>query len=533
MARHGLLIGVQDYGGGGDMTPLSCPRADVDLMAQVLRDPDCTEDVYNVMPVLDPTYSDVTRELAAFLDVVKRNDTVLIYFSGHGMRDDDGNLYLCMKDSKGDRLDLTALSFDRLARNLQAMNLRRVLIILDCCYSGAAGLKDSVRSKLFEPERVNPDGTGMFVLSSAGQAETSKEGGCHSIFTEVLVEGMRSGAADNDDDGRISVAEIAEYVAHEVPKRADRQRPQISTKAASGTFVVAVNAARKRAAAQAETAKAAADWMAAGRARLLDARRDNDVTLEFLHSVESWIEACDAPDTGDPKLLALRDYGDRSIGLMEFAKRWRAEVAKPAPVEPTATVPAPMPEPIPTAPGAETQAPEPEAMAAKAPDAALGEPNTPSVPESDGTWGDFLLGLLILLVPVLVVGAVGYFWTSFLLHGTTVWTHAPSSLVPPPPYLDPDLPPATVADHWLGKLFFVGLMGFIFFIPVTLVVTFVVRLVLDDLGFIATAVLVSIVLLLGGLAHVYIAAPVPWSERFDAVYLFLYNDFTGPVPAEE
>jgi hypothetical protein len=529
MARHGLLIGVQDYEGERGMTPLSCPRADVDLMAQVLQDPDCTDEVYNVTPLLDPTYGDMTNGLDAFLNVVKRHDTVVIYFSGHGMRDDDGDLYLCMKDSKGDRLDLTALSFNRLAKNLQSKNLQRVLIILDCCYSGAAGLKDDVRSKLFEPEKVNPDGTGMFVLSSAGQAETSKEGDSHSIFTDVLVEGMRSGAADNDDDGRISVAEIAEYVATEVPKRATRQRPQISTKAASGTFVVAVNAARKRAADRAENAKIAAGWMAAGRMRLLDARRDNDVTLDFLHAVESWIEACNAPDMGDPKLLALRDYGDRSIGLMEFAKRWREKVSASLPVTPPAAVLAPMSEPSAPESVVVPEDPAPEILATKAPEAAP----TETEPESAGKIGEFLIGVLILLAPIVFIGAVGYFWTSFLLHGTTVWTHAPSSLVPPPPYLDPELPPATAGDHWLGKFFFVGLMGFIFFIPVTLVVTFLVRLVLDDLGFIATALLVSILLLLGGLAYIYIAAPVPWSERFDAVYLFLYNDFTGPVPVAE
>lgn len=328
MARHGLLIGVQDYTGDGGMTPLSCPRADVDLMARLLQDPDCTEDVYSVMPLLDPTYGEARQGLVAFFDVIKRNDVVLIYFSGHGLRDDSGALYLCMKDSHGDRLDLTALSFDRLTRNLQSRNLRRVLIILDCCYSGAAGLKDSVRSKLFEPERVNGDGTGLFVLSSSGQAETSKEGEEYSIFTEVLVEGVRSGAADSDGDGKISVAEIAEYVSHEVPRRGTHQRPQVSTKAASGTFVVAVNGARRSAASRAADATVAAEWMTAGRDRLLDARRDRDVTLEFLHKVETWIDAHAAPDMMDPRLLSLRDYGKRSIGLMTFVNRWNEHTEK-------------------------------------------------------------------------------------------------------------------------------------------------------------------------------------------------------------
>lgn len=359
MARHALLIGVQDYAGSGNMTPLTCPRADVDLMESLLTDTAFTEEPYAVTALKDAELRETAQAVDDFVDTVDRDDTVIVYFSGHGMRDNaSGELYLCTRDTREDRLHSTGYPFALLSRSIKNKNLRKVLIILDCCYSGAADAKDALIGKLNEVEEQRENGTGTFVISSGGQAETSLEdkNKDYSLFTKVLAEGIRTGDADRNGNGVICVHEIAQYVATKVPERAaqqgiettgraKRQQPQISARAAFGEFVIAVNAAKAAEEKRKKDTQAARDWMEAGRQRLRLAFTNNDVELDFLTDVETWIRAqeqLDAIDPSLPQIEALRDYGREAIGIQLFDRLWHT--AQSAAVE--APVAASEPEPV-------------------------------------------------------------------------------------------------------------------------------------------------------------------------------------------
>lgn len=387
MARHALLIGVQEYDGSGNMTPLSCPRADVDLMQSLLTDPAFTEEPYAVTAVKDAELRETAQAVDDFVEKVDRDDTVIVYFSGHGMRDNaSGDLYLCVRDTREDRLHSTGYPFTLLSRSIKNRNLRKVLIILDCCYSGAADVKDFLIGKLNEAEEQRENGTGTFVISSGGQAETSLEdkNKDYSLFTKVLAEGIRTGDADRNGNGVICVHEIAHYVATKVPERAaqqgiettgraKRQQPQISSKAAFGEFVIAVNAARAAEEKRKKDTQDAREWMEAGRQRLRLAFTSNDVELEFLNDVERWIKAQEQLDTIDPtmpQIAALRDYGREAIGLQPFDRQWHTSQSAAA----EAPVAAPAPDPVvPPEVLAQPAAPVPkQTMASKSPDGGAG-----------------------------------------------------------------------------------------------------------------------------------------------------------------
>jgi uncharacterized caspase-like protein len=387
MARHALLIGVQEYDGSGNMTPLSCPRADVDLMQSLLTDPAFTEEPYAVTAVKDAELRETKQAVDDFVEAVDRDDTVIIYFSGHGMRDNaSGDLYLCVRDTREDRLHSTGYPFTLLSRSIKNRNLRKVLIILDCCYSGAADVKDFLIGKLNEAEEQRENGTGTYVISSGGQTETSLEdkNKDYSLFTKVLAEGIRTGDADRNGNGVICVHEIARYVATKVPERAaqqgiettgraKRQQPQISSKADFGEFVIAVNAAKAAEEKRKKDTQAAREWMEAGRQRLRLAFTNNDVELDFLSDVETWIKAQEQRDAIDPTLpqiAALRDYGREAIGLQPFDRQWHT--AQSSPIEAPVAAPAPDPVVPPQALAQPAATVPPQTMASKSPDGGAG-----------------------------------------------------------------------------------------------------------------------------------------------------------------
>ena len=113
---------------------------------------------------------------------------VVVYYTGHGAHLERDTYYLVTKQSRPANLRRTALA----ARDLLALLIRRdeqgglladqpmVLVILDCCYSGAAGME-----MLGEALRGigNPN---TWVIASAGPLEYAQQGLFAKAFCEAV-----------------------------------------------------------------------------------------------------------------------------------------------------------------------------------------------------------------------------------------------------------------------------------------------------------------------------------------------------------
>jgi uncharacterized caspase-like protein len=95
-----------------------------------------------------PTLKNIKWALGTFLArVAKRDDTVIIYFAGHGAPEVDPRgierdglaKYLIPQDSDPDDLFSTALPMDDLQTIFGRIEADRVIAFLDACYSGGAG----------------------------------------------------------------------------------------------------------------------------------------------------------------------------------------------------------------------------------------------------------------------------------------------------------------------------------------------------------------------------------------------------------
>jgi uncharacterized caspase-like protein len=192
-----------------------------------------------------PTLENIRRALGDFLARRPgRDDTVLIYFAGHGAPEidaagveSDGLVkYLVPRNADPDSLYSTAFPMDEVQRIFARIPAERVIMFLDTCYSGYAG------GRTFARQQVRAGGVteqfldrltrskGRVIITASGPNEVALElpDVGHGLFTHYLLEGL-DGRADRNGDGIVTVSELYEYLEEVVDRRAralgGRQRP--------------------------------------------------------------------------------------------------------------------------------------------------------------------------------------------------------------------------------------------------------------------------------------------------------------------
>ncbi|MFD8864662.1 caspase domain-containing protein [Streptomyces sp. NPDC059590] len=139
--------------------------------------------------VLGPGGEPATREaIGAALSRAGREATelLLVYYSGHGLVDDDGMLHLALEHTDPKRLGFTAVPLDVIMRDLVRARARARVLILDCCFSGRAIGVMAPPGGLLSGQLP---ASGTYVLTSTGATKTSHvpRGSRHSAFTGALL----------------------------------------------------------------------------------------------------------------------------------------------------------------------------------------------------------------------------------------------------------------------------------------------------------------------------------------------------------
>jgi formylglycine-generating enzyme required for sulfatase activity len=231
-SKHALLIGVSSYGEG--LTPIPSARLDVEALAEVLRDPQLGGFPSDQVVVLhDPQRTPMEKAVAELFANRDSDDLLLLYFSGHGFRDNQRQLLLSCSESTKSKQGKPELYSTVRARDvqayMQASNSQRQLLILDCCFSGA--FADGMAAKddgAIDLEAFG--GKGKAVLTSSASIETSsapEAGDGLSMYTRFLVEGISTGAADLRRRGFVDVKDLHNYVESRLQELAPAMSPQL------------------------------------------------------------------------------------------------------------------------------------------------------------------------------------------------------------------------------------------------------------------------------------------------------------------
>jgi WD40 repeat protein len=231
---HVLAIGIDQYGGG--VHKLQAAVRDAKDVAKAFEKAADKGDLFDGVKVAlltdeKATVKGITGGLAALHVQAKREDVVVIFFAGHGMRQ-DGQLYLLTSESRleGKALDVkTALSGKGLAKQLGRVK-GHVLLLLDACHPGAmaerfrGGSDDAARA--FADDEV-----GVVVLAATmGKQQALEEKGGNGLFAAAIKEALqpRDGKLPpfNEADGRMDVRHLYSFVIDRVDERsAGRQTP--------------------------------------------------------------------------------------------------------------------------------------------------------------------------------------------------------------------------------------------------------------------------------------------------------------------
>ena len=227
---------------------LRAPADDAAELGTVLGDPELGD--FPVTTVTDGRAHEIRIAVEEFLSEQRPGDLSLVYLSCHGLMDARRRLYFAATDTLKDRLAATGIEARWLLDQLEECRARRQVIILDCCFSGAFAFGSKGDSDLGLGDRFLGQGRGRVVLTASRATEYSFEGSPTphsampgSVFTSALATGIRTGAADSDNDGWITVDDAYAYAFGEMRAAGAQQTPQRWLYGAEGGIVLARNPA--------------------------------------------------------------------------------------------------------------------------------------------------------------------------------------------------------------------------------------------------------------------------------------------------
>ncbi|MEV6908890.1 caspase family protein [Amycolatopsis sp. NPDC051071] len=232
--RRALIIANGEYDNPG-LSALRSPAADAEALAEVLADRDISE--FDVQVVRDETAHVIASRVEDLFADSAPNDVLLVHFSCHGLKSESGELFFAARNTRPERLASSAVPADFVQRCMRMSRSRSIVLLLDCCYGGAfsqgvavratgeAGVLDAFPGGGF-------GGRGRAVITASNSIEYAFEGdhladghARPSVFTSALVDGLRTGDADRDEDGWIALGELYDYLFDSVRERNPNQTP--------------------------------------------------------------------------------------------------------------------------------------------------------------------------------------------------------------------------------------------------------------------------------------------------------------------
>lgn len=230
MAFHGLFIGIDRYASPA-ISELGCANRDATALHALFID--TLGGDAKLLTDQDATVAAIEREFNTLVNTCE-DDVVAIGFSGHGTKTHQ----LVAHDTDPKNLGASSITLDTLADWFSRIPSRRLILFLDCCFSGGIGSKvlqvDATPRDMLSTDALldQLSGQGRLILTASGPNEPAYEkvriG--HGLLTHFLLEALQ-GAEEVQRAGKISVYRLLEYVTSRVIDAAgqfgESQRPTL------------------------------------------------------------------------------------------------------------------------------------------------------------------------------------------------------------------------------------------------------------------------------------------------------------------
>lgn len=237
MKKYAVLIGNSQFPDEPDkkkLPALACPEQDVDDLASVLAD--VNRGQFEILPLKNQESHLVLRKLQQTIKQLQADDLLLVYYSGHGKPNKNNILHLTTIDTVINELESTAIPIHRVYEIIATGKAKKIIIILDCCYSGAAG--QGFRGDIDDGLQQLNNSRGTYLVTASTELQVAHENTTagYGLFTKHLIAGLTTGAADKDGDGFISMNELYDYVHDNVVAANPNQQPTKHVKDERGSL---------------------------------------------------------------------------------------------------------------------------------------------------------------------------------------------------------------------------------------------------------------------------------------------------------
>jgi len=216
--RRAVVIGVADYLDPA-FAPLKHAEADATAVGALLAADDAGGfDEVTVLTGADR--QDITRALQTVRRDLRREDVLVVYFSGHGTADVSGRRYLLTADSRARDLPGTAIDLTDLQDYFSELAPARKALIVDACFSGDGKSTRPPDAPPVDPHdplvsarasAMSPGESHLFATSPGRPAREDDQLG-HAVYTWFLLDALSWSFAEADRDGD---GVVTAYEAHD------------------------------------------------------------------------------------------------------------------------------------------------------------------------------------------------------------------------------------------------------------------------------------------------------------------------------
>jgi len=207
--KKALVIGINDY----PTAPLRGAINDAECVSEILKINGNDTTNFQVKSLYDiKTRSELLTEISDFFKI--GSDMGLVYFAGHGYVNELGGFIVTPDYKKYDE----GIAMNDILALANSSPISNKILVFDCCKSGMFGIPNLGGT-------VTPISKGISILTACREDEPAKEVNGHGVFTNLLIEGLKGGAADVR--GHISPGGLYAYIDQALG--AHEQRPVFKT----------------------------------------------------------------------------------------------------------------------------------------------------------------------------------------------------------------------------------------------------------------------------------------------------------------
>ena len=248
--RYALVLGVTGYPSFAEDMRLKYADEDAKLFYNFITNQEAgrfSPENVKFLVNENATRTSINKAIAWLGKRVLPDDIVYIFFSGHGVVDDQGLGYFMPYDADPALPDDRGFRADQFVKMIHhKLSSTRILVFVDACHSGSVhnggfakeGLSNVMRTfKTAMKQALEGEESLSMAFLSASSNQKSYEDKVlkHGVFSWYLVTGLK-GNADRNRDQTVTAGELHQYLVNEVERHAKKVLGKIQTPDRSPQF---------------------------------------------------------------------------------------------------------------------------------------------------------------------------------------------------------------------------------------------------------------------------------------------------------